>query len=273
MRLDYETDGGTGTRARLGLVVLRTDETIEQEFRRLLGPGDAIALHCARIPNDDQVTPGTLADMEARIPETVRTLPAGAPLDVVGYACTSGATVIGSANVARAVRGARPADGPGSLARTAVSDPLLAVKAACAALGARRIGFVTPYVAEVSAAMRSSLEADGIEIAAFGSFGQGDDRVVARISPRSVRDAILRVGRAAPCDAVFVSCTNVRTFGVLADAEEGLGRPVVSSNQALAWHMLRSAGVRDAFPGLGRLFDEADLPGAAGGAQSSSSPS
>ena len=32
------------------------------------------------------------------------------------------------------------------------------------------------------------------------------------------------------------------------------GKPVLSSNQALAWHMLRLAGIDDGFAGFGRLF-------------------
>ena len=42
--LDYETDLGLGTRATLGLVVLRTDETMEHEFRRYV-PADGVALY------------------------------------------------------------------------------------------------------------------------------------------------------------------------------------------------------------------------------------
>ena len=38
-------------------------------------------------------------------------------------------------------------------------------------------------------------------------------------------------------DAVFLSCTNLRTLDVIDEIEAELGLPVVSSNQALAWHM------------------------------------
>jgi maleate isomerase len=33
-----------------------------------------------------------------------------------------------------------------------------------------------------------------------------------------------------------------------------LGKPVTASNHALAWHLLRLAGIRDEVAGLGRLF-------------------
>ena len=251
MRLDFCTDTDPNLRARIGLIVLRTDETVEPEMARMTAVG-GVVLHVTRIHSDAEVTEETLRTMEARVPETVRLFPEQVEFGAVGYACTSGATVIGPGKIAALVRSALPGEG----AVVAVSDPLTAVKAACRALGIRRLGFVTPYVAEVSAAMRFALEADGLEIAGFGSFEQAEDRVVARISQESVLSAVLRVGREEPCDGVFASCTNLRTADVLERAEAELGLPMISSNQALAWHLLRGAGVRDRLPGFGRLLSD-----------------
>jgi len=226
---------------------------VEPEFARMLRL-EGVALYCTRIASAPEVTEETLTAMAARLPDAARSFPTHARLDAVGYACTSASTYIGAERVAALVRGARPEDSPGSLAGAAVTDPLTAVKAACAALSVRRIGMVTPYVEDVSAAMRASLEGDGLQIAGFGSFGSKEERVVARISPGSVLEAILDVGRAQPCEAVFASCTNLRTLDAIAPAERELGVPVVSSNQALAWHMLRSCGVEDRIEGFGRLL-------------------
>jgi maleate isomerase len=67
----------------------------------------------------------------------------------------------------------------------------------------------------------------------------------------------LELGRGA-CDAVFVSCTNLRTFGILPQAEDQLGKSVVSSNQALCWHLLRLSGIGPDHPegalGPGQLY-------------------
>jgi maleate isomerase len=51
-----------------------------------------------------------------------------------------------------------------------------------------------------------------------------------------------------------VSCTNLRTAEVIEDAEARLGKPVISSNQALFWHIRKLAGLPVANNGLGRLF-------------------
>ncbi|TQV79764.1 maleate cis-trans isomerase family protein [Denitrobaculum tricleocarpae] len=252
--LTFETDAGIGYRAKLGLIVLETDQTIEPELRDLLGL-EGVALYHSRIPSDREVTPETLARMEANLPAASRLLPAAAALDVVGYGCTSGTTIIGEEKVAQAVRAGLEANGGKRAGGTAVTNPLTAVKAALRALEAVRIGFITPYLPDVTDAMRRHLEQQGIVIMQMASFNQSEEEVVARITPASIRDAILSVGRGEDCDAVFVSCTNLRVLPVIAEAEAELGKAVISSNLALAWHMLRLAGIADSPPGRGRLFE------------------
>ncbi|MDD9741015.1 MAG: aspartate/glutamate racemase family protein [Marinovum algicola] len=234
MKLDFDTDGGIGTRANLGVIVLETDETLEHEFPRLVvRPG--VALYHTRIAMVPEIRPETLIHMEAALPASARLLPPALHFDAIGFGCTSASTVIGSDRVALAVQRACPG--------ARVTDPLAATIAACRALGVRRLGFVTPYVAEVSSLMRLKLELAGIEIAGFGSFEEGNDRVVARITGASILRAVEAVAAQTPCDAVFVACTNLRCLDVLAEAEARIGRPVISSNLALAWHMLHLAGI------------------------------
>jgi len=242
-RLAFSSSDPAAGRAALGLVVLQTDETIEPEFQRLLR-GREVALYTTRIPSARTVTPETLKAMEAALPAAAGLLPAALEFDAIGYACTSGATLIGPEAVARLIREATHA--------RAVSNPLSAVIAACEALAVRRLGFVTPYQAEVSAAMRKTLEAHGLEITAFGSFEEENDSAVARIDPASILDAALTVGGTPDTDAVFLSCTNLRTLDMIAPAEARLEKPVITSNQALAWHMLGLAGVSG--PGDGAEF-------------------
>ena len=216
----------------LGLIVLQADETIEAEFRQLFA-GQAIAIYHSRIPSAPEVTPETLARMEAAIPQSVSLFPP-VEFSVIGYACTSGATIIGPENVAKAVRSVRP--------DTKVTDPLTAAIAWCRAQNARRIGFLTPYRAEVSTQMREALVDAGLEIASFGSFAEENEHKVARISERSILEAVVAVNT-DNCDAIFVSCTNLRALHVVEQATFDLGKPVASSNTVLAWHMRKLANL------------------------------
>jgi len=57
-------------------------------------------------------------------------------------------------------------------------------------------------------------------------------------------------------DACFLSCTTIRSVAAIEALERDLGMPVVTSNQAMAWHALRTGGVMDKMQGFGRLFRE-----------------
>jgi maleate isomerase len=252
MRLDFELDRQPIYRATLGLIVLEADETIEAEIHRLL-PDPAVRILVSRVACTPEITPDTLPEMLRTLPDAARRLPSAAGIDAVGYACTSAASVLGETTVTELITGVLP-DMP-------VTNPLTALKAACRALGVQRIAIVSPYVEDVAGALNRALEESGVDVAAFGSFGEKEERVVARISPASIRNAMMEVGASRDCDAVFASCTNLRATGVLGDVERDLGIPALASNQVMAWHLARLAGLDGETGGGGRL---ARLPLATG---------
>jgi maleate isomerase len=232
-----------GSWPRLGLVVLSTDEVLEHEARGLLAARDIRLVH-SRIRSAPAVTPASLREMQGRMPVSAGLLPDG--LDVIGYGCTSASVFIGPTSVAEAIATVHPG--------VPVTNPISAVVDALRAFGARRIGLVTPYTAQVSGPMRAFLAWEWIETAEEISFGEEDDRRVARITPASTLAAILAAGQADGIEAVFTSCTNLRSFDVIDEAEARLNLPVISSNLALIWHMLRLARVDARGWGPGRLF-------------------
>jgi maleate isomerase len=244
-RLTFETDGGAGERAALGLIVLQTDETMEREFRPLFERA-GVALYHSRIPSAPEVSAASLAEMEAEMPRAASLLPTSRGLDAIGYGCTSGATVIGPDKVAAAIRGHHP--------DAAVTDPITSVMAALRHLGCNRVAFLTPYVAEVSEEMRALLEREGFAISAFGSFEESNEATVARVTEASLLEAIVHLGQTDDADCVFASCTNLRSFNIVEEAEGRLNKPVISSNLAFAWHMLVSGGIDVKGLGPGRLF-------------------
>jgi maleate isomerase len=107
----------------------------------------------------------------------------------------------------------------------------------------------------VNATVRRYIKARGFEVRVFGSFNEEDDHKVARISPVSIREAAIELGRSREVDAVFVACTSLRVAAIAREIESELGKPVTSSNHAMAWHALRLANVDAALPAWGRLFE------------------
>src|SRR5262245_17060146 len=133
----FQLDGGIAHRARIGLIVLATDHTIEHEFRQIYRL-DGVALYESRIYNSSEINPATLAEMERGLETAAAVILPGTKLDVIAYGCTSGAVVIGEDKVSARIREARPG--------VACTTPITAGIAGLKKLGARRIALLTPYV-------------------------------------------------------------------------------------------------------------------------------
>jgi len=224
--------------------VLQSDETLESEMQRML-PKQGAALYTTRVPSAPDVTRETLAQMGPELTDAAKLLP---PKDfaAVGYGCTSGTSVIGAEAVARKVQL--------GCASQAVTNPMSALISACKVMKVNSLAFLTPYIAEVSEGLRSKVAEAGIACATLGSFSEAEEAKVARISGASIQAAARDLAAGCDADAVFLSCTNLRTLDLIAPLEAELGLPVLSSNQVLAWHMLKLAGLRGRIPGrLGEL--------------------
>lgn len=244
-RFDFTTDAGAGNRARIGLLVLESDQTMEWEFRALTDlPG--VSVYHSRLANDVIVTPETLGRMEAELPIAANLLPGYMGLNAIGYGCTSASTIIGEERVAEIFEEAHPG--------VPSTNPLSAAKAALNALDVKRLGLLTPYSPEVTEAMQANFNAAGINVTVVGSFYEQSDLVVGKIDPQSILQAAISVGQPPDVDGVFISCTSLRAASIIEQAEQTLGKPVTASNHALAWHLLRLAGINDTVDNAGRLF-------------------
>ncbi|MDG1472955.1 MAG: Asp/Glu racemase [Ascidiaceihabitans sp.] len=227
--------------APLGLIVLQTDETIERDMQRMLA---GVALYVSRVPSGAEVTSDTLQQMAGQITHAADLLPQAQDFGVIGYGCTSGTAQIGPGQIAQLVNeGAKTSH---------VSEPVSALQAACAHLGIKRLAFLSPYIEEVSGKLRDVLAAGGVQTPVFGSFAEAQEAKVVRISGPSIIAAATALCKDADVDALFLSCTNLRTLDAIDPLEQAIGLPVLSSNQVLAWHMARLGGV--AAQGPGQLF-------------------
>lgn len=244
--MPYEFDAGLGQRARIGLIVLATDQTTEYEFRKMLGGLDGVAFYEARMYNDPNISRETLAALEKDIAPTAAVIMPDLRLDVMAFCCTSGTMVIGEERVFAQIRSVRPG--------IACTSPMTGALAAMQALGLKRVALLTPYVQEINDMMRALIERHGVAVPVMGSFNNPDDTEVARITPASVKRAAVELAREGAVDGVFVSCTSLRVAEVIEEIEAETGLPALSSNHAMAWHCLRLAGYKEPVSGFGRLF-------------------
>lgn len=221
------------TRRKLGLIALQSDESIEDDMRRLL-PRD-VSLLVSRVPSGEDVSPESLRAMADHLTASATLFPRGVRFDAVGYGCTSGTSQIGTSRIAELVKAGTLTD--------RVTEPVSALVAACAAVGAKRLAVLSPYVASVSERLREVLAEHGIETPVFGSFAEPNEALVVSIDGPSIVSAATQLVEDAEVDALFLSCTNLRTLDVIAALEQDLGMPVLSSNLVLAWHMLGAPGM------------------------------
>tara|TARA_B100000965_G_scaffold359989_1_gene340415 strand:- start:665 stop:1396 length:732 start_codon:yes stop_codon:yes gene_type:complete len=243
MSYDFQLIKPDFYKASLGLIVLKSDETIEQEFRSIID-NDISLLH-SRIPCHPKVTPETLSQMEIDLPTAAELLPTTARYDVIGYACTSASTIIGTDKVKSLIQSKHT--------NTQVTDPIDSVIKAMKKLNCKKIAFVSPYSTTVTEVLKNYLEKKGIEITNIICFEEDNDSVVAKISEHDTLRAMIDVNNSNN-EAVFASCTNLKTFNIIGEAEKLIKKPVISSNLALAWNMFNISGVKN-INGPGALFN------------------
>lgn len=226
--------------APLGMIVLQTDETIEGDLRLML-PAE-VPLYVSRVPSAPEVTPESLRAMSSHLTDAARLLPQAQPYAAVGYGCTSASAQIGSDQVAKLI-------GAGVQAGH-VADPLSALIAACKVMNITRLAFLSPYTADVSDRLRAALEVAGIATPTFGSFEEANEASVVRISAHSIIEAACDLAAQGGTQAVFLSCTNLRTLGVIERIERRTMLPCLSSNQVLGWRLGRQINLEAQIPGM-----------------------
>jgi maleate isomerase len=237
-------DSGPGERLTVGLIVLENDMVSELELRTFLQM-EGIGIYANRIPQDPRGTLHTLRAMQEHISEVARHILPNDPVSVMVFGCTSGSIAIGPDAVAAAIRAVRPG--------VQVTNPVTAAGEALRTLGVKRIGLVTPYIDEVNHVVEAHFAEKGFQIVEQASFKVTTEQETRRISPRSIFDAALKIGR-ADVDGVFISCTALRCSSIIEPLEIEMGKPVVTSNQATAWHCLKLGGCDRDVKGFGRLL-------------------
>lgn len=228
---------------RFGMIALATDLTSERDAALHLPEGSA--LHVTRVPFENPSTPDNLGRMAPNLAAAADLLVPGIPLAAIAFSCTAASVEIGDAAIAAAVGETRPGV-------PVVTPPDAAVEG-FAALGTRRIALVTPYLPETTAPMAAYFAGRGLEVVRAECLGIADDRDIARVSHATIR-AAAEAADGPDVEAVFLSCTALPAIGVIGAIEDRLGKPVISSNQAVVWRMLHHGGLAAPAHAPGRLF-------------------
>jgi maleate isomerase len=130
-----------------------------------------------------------------------------------------------------------------------------AVGAAARAVGARHVALVSPYSEEVNARARHYFESKhGLKIAALEGFAAKDSYMIGKLGPENARNAFARIDR-PEIEAFLVPGGNFPTMASIPQWEAEFNKPVITTNQAALWAMMRALGSTDRLQGLGKLLE------------------
>src|SRR3989475_964049 len=133
-----------------------------------------------------------------------------------------------------------------------------AVGRAVRALGAGRVAIVSAYSDTVNErAARYFEKKHGLDTIALEGFGATDAYAIGQLGPQHAREAFARIDR-PEIEVFVVPGGNFPTMSSVAAWEREFKKPVVTTNQASIWAMLRAFNGADRLPAFGRLL--ADVP-------------
>lgn len=137
----------------------------------------------------------------------------------------------------------------------AADTPMLALFDLLRAMGASRIGLVTPFLHDVQAATIRILGEEGFETVAERHLNDPGNFSFARFTEETVTALVREVAAQPGVQAVAVISTNLRGARPAAVVEAETGIPVLDTAATALWGALRRAGVSPSgVTGWGRMF-------------------
>jgi len=244
--MDVSFLGGPRPQRGVG-VVAPFDFALDRELWRWVP--DEVSLHLTRtpyVPVEVSLDLARIVSEHETLGDAVRTLNAVAP-EIIAYACTSGSFVGGVAGERAMCEAMTRA---GEVPSVTTSGALLE---ALTELAVRRVALVTPYTVSVTRALEEYVAEAGVTVT--GRAFMGLTRHIWKVPYRAVADMARQAAAENRPDALFISCTNLPTYDVIAQLEAELRIPVISANQVTMWAALRRLGTRAVGP-YQALLDE-----------------
>ncbi len=259
----------------VGLIVPSSNLTMETELPRMLrareedDPANRFVFHSARA-RMQHVTPEQLRAMNAQAERAAVELADARP-DVVATACLVAIMAQGPGyhcTAEESIASALRAEG----STAPVVSSAGALLSGIAALGARRVAIITPYMKPLTQAVVEYLEDGGIEVVDSLSLEVPDNLAVARLDPADLRTHYQKLDLARADALVLSACVQMPSLPSIQAVEDEAGIPVLSAATATAHRILTELGLPPRVPGAGSLLNDtapassrtADVHGAPG---------
>jgi len=218
---------------------------MEPEFYKMLP--EKFTIHTARL-RLKSVTVESLAEMEQEIKSEASKL-ADADVSVIGYGCTSGSLFKGLGHDLEIEQRIEKASGKPAVATAG------AVVKALKSLKIRRVAVATPYIDQINQLEERFLTLNGIKVIDIKGLGISDNLKIGKTPKETLLNLVLSLSH-KEADGIFISCTNLPTINMIEELETILKKPVISSNTATLWAMLKKIAVPIKIKGYGKLLEE-----------------
>jgi maleate isomerase len=220
-------------------VIVPFDMALDSEMWRWAP--DGVSLLFTRTPFAAMLMTVEMAEVisdEGAVEQCTRDLLTARPA-AYAYACTSGSFVNGMEGEKRLVETMRSTGGAKAITTSG------ALLAALKHLGVHRVATATPYDARVTERLATFLAEADVDVVSSAHLGLTSEIWTV---PYDETLQLVRDADSDDADAVFVSCTNLATYDVIAPLESELGKPVITANQVTMWAVLEAIGRRAVGP-------------------------
>jgi len=241
-----------GYRAKLGLIVVGPNLNPTPEISRMLLP--YVQVRETRIHMEPVVDVEECSKLSARLPEPAGLLAEGmtSPLlgnnSAIAFACTAGSLVGGPGWDKKEIE-AMESNSRGIPCTTTAT----AAEEAMRFLGFKNIVIAGPYIDEVNRKFKEFYEASGFNVLKVAGLQIKDLYEMGATKPSQAYQIAMQAV-VPEADGIFIACTNFRCSDVIEEIETDSRKPVVTANQATAWHLMKLLGIDEPVEGYGQLL-------------------
>lgn len=241
---------------RIGQIVPSSNVTMETEIPAMLRARETIlperfTFHSSRM-RMKKVTKEELAAMDGDSDRCALEL-SDAAVDVLGYACLVAIMSMGpgyhrqsEARLhGRTVENGHPA--PVVTSAGALVDGL-------AALGAKRVAVVAPYMKPLTQLVVSYIENEGVAVQDWLALEIPDNLEVAAQDPANLLEHYRKLDLTGIDALVLSACVQMPSLPSIQKVEDQVGLPVVSAAVCTTYQMLKRLGLETRVPGAGALL-------------------
>lgn len=222
-------------RKRLGMITPSSNSVLEPVTSAMLAGVSGVTAHFSRFRvTEIALDAAALSQFDASVMLPAADLLADAKVDAIAWNGTSASWLgIGRDRSLCEAITAR-------INVPATTSTLACIDAACA-LGARRVGLVSPYTDDVQRRIADVWAEEGIAPHAERHLGLRDNFSFGEVAPSTITDMIRAVA-AEGTDAIVILCTNLDGAALAATLERELDIAVLDSVAVTLWRTLCLAG-------------------------------